>query len=393
MEKAREAARQIAHEIVWDGHRRSAEEEEQDSEVKMTLKGTYAVVQEAKAYLCECLQRVGVVHVPLLHLAHLEALERQLYGSLRRLGDKYPSLRVRLVHHCHPLQHSSAPEGGKAGSKEEPVGGEHAHQHTHVYPQAHKHVHMHVHTPHMEVTAEPAALKQAKSELYSICAKALPAGEFVAQRVDAACLRELFPTQAQLDECLRTLLAEHKEAEEASNGSSGAAADDKAKASLPSLIAHKRLAGVCDRDLGAVLVVGEAALVTAAQQHIERAAEQFRDSNASVLLDEALIPLFVGKAGAGIIALRKATGASIEVNRSMRRIDIQGSSREVTQAAVEAVEQKVHQLRSELWETKVPDECVPLLIGKAGANVKQLRADTGASIDIEASTGRVRVSG
>jgi hypothetical protein len=83
---------------------------------------------------------------------------------------------------------------------------------------------------------------------------------------------------------------------------------------------------------------------------------------------------------------------NIDISPNGNTVEIKGSSRELVVAAKAALEKRIKQLHAERWETTAPTECMPALIGKQGANINKLRADTGAGIDIEGSTIKVHAS-
>lgn len=144
-----------------------------------------------------------------------------------------------------------------------------------------------------------------------------------------------------------------------------------------------------DRAQSLVLLTGASASLDAARQLVARLTAQWEDCHASIAIDASVVPALVGKGGASINALRKETKVSIEISPSNTSVDIKGASKEVVQEARGVIEKRIHQLLSERWEVNAPSEFFPILIGKAGANIIKLRADTGANIDVDGNTIKV----
>ena len=146
-----------------------------------------------------------------------------------------------------------------------------------------------------------------------------------------------------------------------------------------------------DRVQSFVLLTGTVGL-EAARQLVARLVTQWEDCHAAIPIDPSVVAALVGKSGASIIALRKETKVSIEISPANTSVDIKGASKEIVQEARAIIEKRIHQLLSERWEVAAPSDFLPILIGKQGANIIKMRADTGANIDIDGNFIKVSIS-
>lgn len=150
-----------------------------------------------------------------------------------------------------------------------------------------------------------------------------------------------------------------------------------------------------DRLDGFVLISGPRDVVASAGAMIKGLRDTWLQCNIFIPVDKSIISMLVGKNGVTINALRKEIPqASIDVSAGGAvGVDVKGSSRAVVEEAREVIQRKVEQLQSELFEVDdAPAEFLPVLIGKLGATINKLRADTETSIDIEGCKIRVRGS-
>ena len=163
------------------------------------------------------------------------------------------------------------------------------------------------------------------------------------------------------------------------------------------LLTELQSAGVVlkiDRVDGFVLVSGPRDVVASAVATIKGLRNTWQECNIFIPVDKALISMLVGKNGVTINALRKEVqqGVTIDVSAGGVGVDVKGSSRAVAEEAKEVVLRKVQQIQSELFEVDAPADFLPVLIGKQGATINKLRADTETTIDIEGCKIRVRGS-
>jgi hypothetical protein len=133
--------------------------------------------------------------------------------------------------------------------------------------------------------------------------------------------------------------------------------------------------------------------VTRGASQVGQALAHWHTTNACVLIQEWMIMTIVGKGGASINALQEETGVSIKVDRPNLCLDVQAPSAEKLASAVAVVEAKVTKMREEFFEGTIGKDKLGALVGKAGANIKALRAGTGAGIDVDSKTLSVRVTG
>lgn len=204
----------------------------------------------------------------------------------------------------------------------------------------------HLDTHMVKVHGPTDAVQQAKMELLKLVEKYFPS-EFALIELSVFCLREVFGD---------------------------------------SFVSEAQQLGVLvtvDRAQSFVLLTGSAGGLEAARQLVSRKVTQWEDCHASIPIDPSVVAALVGKNGASINALRKETKVSIEINPANTSVEIKGTSKEVVQEARAIIEKRIHQLLSERWEISAPSEFLPILIGKQGANIIKLRADTGANIDID----------
>jgi rRNA processing protein Krr1/Pno1/predicted RNA-binding protein YlqC (UPF0109 family) len=125
------------------------------------------------------------------------------------------------------------------------------------------------------------------------------------------------------------------------------------------------------------------------RREVQRIVTHWQDCHVTVPIHPSQVPLFVGKAGASINALRKDSHAQIEINSDGTGVLVSGTSKEVVSAGKAAVEERIRQMAAERWEFTPPLELLPVLIGKQGANISKMRTDSGAMIDIEGSSIKV----
>jgi len=109
----------------------------------------------------------------------------------------------------------------------------------------------------------------------------------------------------------------------------------------------------------------------------------------------------IGRSGSTINEIQDSTGASLNVSRDENpRVTITGTKEAVAEAKAR-VEQILANARSAnvvpeghvKISIEVPDFVVGSIIGRGGANIKELQASTGARVDIKRGSGRADVSG
>ena len=103
---------------------------------------------------------------------------------------------------------------------------------------------------------------------------------------------------------------------------------------------------------------------------------------------ERMVGIIIGKGGSNIKRLQQESGATIELRRDgSRMLSVRGRK-----AQVEAAIRLLDDLGVE-QEVPVAPKQIPLIIGRGGATIRQLSADSGATIDVSKEDGVVRMRG
>lgn len=84
---------------------------------------------------------------------------------------------------------------------------------------------------------------------------------------------------------------------------------------------------------------------------------------------------------------------SIEINRVTLKLEIKGATKQIVQDAKDTITKRIEKLRSEHWEVPVSGDMIGLIIGKQGATINKIRAESGANVDFDAKLYVLRVSG
>uniref|UniRef100_A0A7S2N7G6 K Homology domain-containing protein n=1 Tax=Haptolina brevifila TaxID=156173 RepID=A0A7S2N7G6_9EUKA len=107
-------------------------------------------------------------------------------------------------------------------------------------------------------------------------------------------------------------------------------------------------------------------------------------------VNERLIPIIIGRAGANIKKLQADSGAQVDLDRAGGRVTVRGRKAQVAAAVA-----RLDELASEFGEKelRVLQRQIPLIIGRGGTTIRQLQQDTGASIDIRKEDCVVRIRG
>lgn len=287
--------------------------QKQSAQHTFTIKGALKLVLDAKAYLSEQLSGRCSYALPLL-AQHVETLEKQIHGSLKRLQEKF-SVDLRIEKSSESTTTTSV--------------------------------------DNVRLEGPIDSVNAAKKDLVKLLERYFP-NNFSFFEVTGLCLRDCFGEQFAAD------------------------------------IAKLGVLSKIDRNLSFILLVGDSTALLTAKQLVEGAIAKWEDCHASIPIETSLVSSLVGKSGASINALRKETKVSIEINASSTSVDIRGASKAQVQEARSAIEKRIKQLQGERWEVVAPQDFFPVLIGKQGANINKLRADTGANIDIDG--GVIKVS-
>jgi len=133
---------------------------------------------------------------------------------------------------------------------------------------------------------------------------------------------------------------------------------------------------------------GREAAVAAAQKAMELVLDV--DDHERVV-PMAAIPVIIGRAGANIKRLKLESGASFDLDRASGRLRVQGTKAGVAKGC-ELLDELLDQNAGHL-ELRVHGRQVPLIIGRGGATIRQLQADSGASIAVSKEEHLVRMRG
>lgn len=208
---------------------------------------------------------------------------------------------------------------------------------------------------YLEIRGEAGAASKATAELLHLFETLLPPGFLALKTCSAVFLRDVMTSQF-LSELMDT----------------GAA------------VVHDRL-------VSHVYFAGEPSTIEAAQGIFQTKFEEWKALNAEVAIEEFMLPIIVGKNGSNIAAWTEETKASLQVNKRLMRVEIKGATAESTEAARRSIEEKVEQLRKQHWELSVSLEFVGVVIGKQGAVINKIRAESGAHVDVDAAQKLVKV--
>ena len=107
-------------------------------------------------------------------------------------------------------------------------------------------------------------------------------------------------------------------------------------------------------------------------------------------VNDRLVPIIIGRGGANIKKLQTESGASVDLDRTNGRVTVRGRRAQVL-AAVTMLDELSAQFNES--EIRVNPRQIPLLIGRGGSTIRQLQADTNATIDIRKEEGVVRIRG
>jgi hypothetical protein len=108
-------------------------------------------------------------------------------------------------------------------------------------------------------------------------------------------------------------------------------------------------------------------------------------------VSDRLVPIIIGRGGSNIKRLIAESGAQVDLDRSSRRVTVRGRKAQVAKA-VAMLDELVGEAGEE-EEIPVPARQLGLIIGRGGATIRQLQADSGATIDVRKDVNSVKVRG
>lgn len=103
-----------------------------------------------------------------------------------------------------------------------------------------------------------------------------------------------------------------------------------------------------------------------------------------------LVPVIIGKQGANIRQLQQDSGATVSLDRGSGRVAISGRKAAV-RAAVAALDELMAANSSR--DLPIKERQIALIIGRGGATIKQLQADSGATINVQKEECCLKVRG
>lgn len=148
-----------------------------------------------------------------------------------------------------------------------------------------------------------------------------------------------------------------------------------------------------DRVNGTVRLCGEEADVSRFVQTLNAKKEEFSGRHTVVAVETSVAGALVAKRGAHLTALAETTGCNIMFNRDSCSLSVEAESPQQLESALKHIQERLEEMRTEHWEHQLEQIFLGRLLGKGGSNIKQLRADSGASIDMQADSRLVTVSG
>ena len=113
------------------------------------------------------------------------------------------------------------------------------------------------------------------------------------------------------------------------------------------------------------------------------------DEHVRVIADR-LVPIIIGRGGSTIKQIISDSNADVNLDRTTFKLTVRGRTADVASAVAMIDKLTAGQQEKEL---RVTARQVPLLIGRGGANIKELQKGSSATIDIRKDDNVVRVRG
>ena len=108
------------------------------------------------------------------------------------------------------------------------------------------------------------------------------------------------------------------------------------------------------------------------------------------LVPPSAIPVIIGKGGSNIRRLKEESGATFDLSRDTGRLRVNGTAAQVASGC--ALLDALLAANSSVAITVLPRQ-IPLIIGRGGANIKLVQADSGAVVDIRKDESVVNIRG
>jgi polyribonucleotide nucleotidyltransferase len=126
---------------------------------------------------------------------------------------------------------------------------------------------------------------------------------------------------------------------------------------------------------------------------LNTAKREFEERRALVSVERSIVGALMGKRGAKLTALAEETGTNIQFDRDSYSLHVEAKGKDALAGALDRVQEVLAELEREYWEQALNEAHVGPFLGKGGASIKQLRTDTGASIDLQPNSRVVVVTG
>jgi predicted RNA-binding protein YlqC (UPF0109 family) len=149
-----------------------------------------------------------------------------------------------------------------------------------------------------------------------------------------------------------------------------------------------------DFPLSTCRIGGRPSSVLEASSRIQALVDEWKQRCETLQLDDTqMIPYLLGKGGTFVADVQKQTDVNVEISDAKKCVDIRGPSREAVVRAKQMIEDRMRRYSEENWRSVCSSDAAAFLIGKAGTNIKRIREETKALLDIDIPTGAIRVSG
>jgi len=126
---------------------------------------------------------------------------------------------------------------------------------------------------------------------------------------------------------------------------------------------------------------------------LNAAKREFEDRRGLVNVDSAIMGALTGKRGAKLASLAAETETNIQLDRDSSSLYVEAKDKEALAGALTRVRDELAQLERVYWEHAINEAHIGAFMGKSGAHIKQLRADSGASVDVPGNSRVVVVTG
>ena len=165
---------------------------------------------------------------------------------------------------------------------------------------------------------------------------------------------------------------------------------------LPKLKLEHGISAQVVREGNYVALWGEPSSVAAASNRIRELVSNSSKLSAEVMIDTALVPTFIGKAGAGIKEISTLAKCTIKIDRSSdarSTIVITTSAANLLPEAKAKVEAHVLSLSKRRVLLRVIPSAFGAIVGKAGATIRTLQEESGCNFDLNREAGAVAIRG